>query len=212
MLEFRDCATHFYNDNPDFTNRLHEIGAACVRNFVNIFREWFAQDTTKFNLNLMPIAMMTLPSSVEGLLLNAEESNFLAFLDSVDKPNLDPESPYSVSVNVELKFSRSKSTRAFPVRVTRDPSALPVKLTEENIRERYPWDYAKLTDKCRERYKDFKLNHKYHSIRKLLETKEQFACCRFLDPGNPKSAKKIFFNPNIVAEFDKHYTKKKSDL
>ena len=211
MLEFRDCATHFYNVNPDFSNRLHEIGAACVRNFVNLFREWFAQDITKFNLHLMPIAVMTLPSGFRGLLLNSEESNFLAFMDSVDEPNSDPESPYSVSVNVGLKFTRSKSNDAVAVQVTRDPSAMPVKLTEENIRERYPWDYAKLTDKCRQRYKDFKLNQQYHHIRKRLETDDRFASCRYLDPGNPKSATKTFFNPNIMVELDNYYTKEVSE-
>jgi hypothetical protein len=32
---------------------------------------------------------------------------------------------------------------------------------------------------------------------------------RYLDPGNPKSSRKDFYNPNIVAEFDKAYTRKK---
>lgn len=32
---------------------------------------------------------------------------------------------------------------------------------------------------------------------------------RYLDPGNPKSAKKDFYNANILNEFDKYYTKRK---
>ncbi len=31
---------------------------------------------------------------------------------------------------------------------------------------------------------------------------------RYLNPGNPKSSRKDFYNPNIVPEFDRHYTLK----
>lgn len=210
MLEFRDCATHFYNENPAFFTRLYEIGAACVRNFVNAVREWFEREVTEFNLHLMPLALVALPSNVQGVLLNTEESKFLTFLDAIDEPNIDPESPYSVSVNVELKFTRSKTKDAFPIQVTNDPSATPVKLTEENIREQYPWDYATLTKRCRQRYSDFKESQRYHDIRKNLEKDERFGRLRFLDPGNNKSAKKPFFNPNIMAELDKYYNRLES--
>ena len=208
MLEFRDCAAHFYNETPAFYTRLYEIGAACVKNFVNAANEWFQRDVTEFNFHLMPLTFVALPPAVEGKLLNAEESNFLAFVDSLDQPDIDPEAPYSVSVNVELKFTRSKSKDAFPVKVTGEPSALPVQLTEQDIRERYPWDYATLTNACRQRYQDFKENRKYHDIRKSLAGDDRFGRLRFLDPGNTKSAKKPFFNPNILAELDKHYSRK----
>ena len=43
-----------------------------------------------------------------------------------------------------------------------------------------------------------------------LNGDQRFANLRYLDPGNPKSLKKRFYSPNIVAEFDKHYTLKDS--
>ena len=207
MLEFRDCATHFYNKNPAFNARLYEVGAACVKNFVSAAREWFQRDVSEFDLHLMPLTFMALPSAVEASFLNTEENGFLAFLDSMGEANVDPESPYSVSVNVELKFTKSKSKDAFPVQVTSDPTALPVNLTEEDIRVRYPWDYSTLTQRCRTRYENFKENQSYHNIRKNLEKDERYGWLRYLDPGNAKSAKKIFFNPNILQEFDKVYIK-----
>ena len=210
MIEFRDCATHLFNENPVFYSRLYEIGAACVKNFVNAVNDWFQRDVTEFNLHLMPLTFMALPSDVKGSLLNSEESNFLAFINSIDEPDANPESPYSTSINIELRFTKSKSMDAFPVQVTGDPSALAVKLTEEEIRERYPWDYATLTSRCRQRYQNFKENQQYHDVRKSLEGDDRFGRLRFLDPGNSKSAKKPFFNPNIMAELDKHYTNKGS--
>ena len=210
MIEFRDCATHFYNESPAFNTRLYEIGAACVKNFVNAVHEWFRRDVTEFDLHLMPLTFMALPSNVEGSMLNLEERNFLTFLESVEDPDADPGSFYSISVNVELRFTKSKSKDALPVQVTTDPSALTVKLTEEDIRERYPWDYAALTERCRSRYDNFKMNQEYHDIRKRLETDERFARPRFLDPSNANSAKKTFFNPNIMLELDKYYKRKEN--
>ncbi len=211
MLEFRDCATHFYNESQTFNTRLYEIGAACVKNFVNVVQEWFQRGVTEFNIHLMPLSFVAPSFNVESSLLNTEEKDFIAFLDSIDTSELDPKSPYSVSVNVELKFTKSKSSDAVQVQVTNDSSAAPVKLTEEDIRERYPWDYARLTEGCKKRYEDFKENQKYHNIRKSLQADERFGRLRFLDPGNTKSAKKPFFNPNIMVELDKHYTKKDSN-
>lgn len=209
MLEFRDCATHFYNQSPDFGINLYEIGAASVKNFVNAAHEWFGRETTEFAQHLMPLSFVSLPSTAKGILLNREESNFLAFLEGIDEPNMDPASPYSVRVNVEVTFTKSKAKDAIPFqKKSDDPSALTVKLTEEDIREMYPWDYAFLTDACKSRYKDFKANQKYHDIRKHLESDEKFGRHRFLDPGNAKSPKKPFFHPNIIAELDKHYSKK----
>ena len=210
MLEFRDCAIHFYNENPAFYTRLYEIGAACVKNFVNVVHEWFQRDVTEFDLHLMPLTFIALPPSIKGSLLNKQESNFLEFVNSIDEDNIDPEGPYSVSVNVELKFTRSKSKDALPVQITGDPSALSVKLTEEDIRERYPWDYTTLTDRCRKRYENFKMNQAYHDLRKQLATDDRFGRSRFLDPGNVKSSKKTFYNPNIMAEMDKYYRKSES--
>jgi hypothetical protein len=93
--------------------------------------------------------------------------------------------------------------------VTNNPNALPVRLEEEQIRERYPWDYKKLTEECKQRYVDFKVDQKYHKLRQQLENDKRYVHIRHLDPVNPKSPRKKFFNPNILAELDKQFTKKK---
>jgi len=97
---------------------------------------------------------------------------------------------------------------ALPVHNSGDPSAPAVRRTEEQIREKHPWDYQKLTEECAKRYNNFKRDKTYHAIRKGLLGDPRFGAIRFLDPGNLKNAKKPFFNPNILNELDKHYTKK----
>ena len=89
--------------------------------------------------------------------------------------------------------------------------ALPKKgrLEEADVRERFPWDYEILTKRLKDRFSDFKLAKKYHDIRKELEQNPKLCNPRYLDPGNPKSAKKNFYCPNILKDIDKHYKRKK---
>jgi len=208
LLELRDSAVHFYNQSPAFRVRLQEIGAACAKNFAMAVHDWFDRELSEFELHLMPLAFVDLPTNMGGFLLNAEEKNFLSFLETLDKPKGNPESPYSVTVNIEFKFTRSKAKDALAAQLTNDLNAPAVRLTDEQIREKYPWDYQKLTEECVKRYSNFKQDKTYHTIRKGLLGDPRFGAIRFLDPGNPKSAKKPFFNPNIINELDKHYRRK----
>lgn len=207
LLELRDSAIHFYNHSPLFAQRLQEIGAASVKNFAAAAADWFKRDLSEFNFYLMPLSFARLPTQAEALVLNPEEKNFLTFVEGLDAMQDDPAARYSVSVNIELKFTRSKAKDALGVQVTNNPNAPEVRLSEEQMREKYPWDYDRLTAECRNRYSNFKLVQKYHDLRKKLADDAKFGYIRQLDQGNPKSLEKPFFNPNILVEFDRHYTK-----
>lgn len=208
MLEFRDCAVHFYSQSPEFRTRLYELGAACVKNFTATMGEWFGRGLSELDLHLMPLAFIDLPSNVQGSLLNSAEKKFLAFLNEKDKAETDQDSPYSVTVSVNITFVKSSDSDAILTRVTNDPSATPIRLTDDEFSTRYPWDYKTLTDRCKQRYTDFKQNTEYHRVRKQFESRPNFAMKRFLNPNNPKSSKTTFYNPSILAEFDKNYTRK----
>ena len=89
-----------------------------------------------------------------------------------------------------------------------DPKGLKINVEEEDVLKRYPLDYEKLTLNLRKKYSDFKADNKYHKIRKELAKNKKLCRTRHLDPNNPKSPKKDFYNTEIIKEFDKHYTKK----
>jgi hypothetical protein len=206
LMEIRDSSIHFYNRTGHFSTRLQEIGTASLKNFVATTKAWFGRDMSEFNFYLMPLSFIALPCHTQAVVLNQQERNFLAFIDNLESANDDNSSPYSVTVNIDIKFTRSKAKDALGVQITKNQNALQVRLTEESIREKYPWDYEHLTNECQKRYTDFKVNNKYHNLRKNLLKENQFGMTRFLDPNNLKSSNKPFFNPNILAEFDKNYT------
>jgi hypothetical protein len=135
------------------------------------------------------------------------QERFLAFLDRLTPEQEDPGARYSVAVNVEVRFIRSKAASAASVRVTNDPNAPAIRLSENDIRERYPWDYRELTEQCRKRYSHFKVDKEYHKLRKALEGDKHFALERRLDPEKPRP-KKMFYAPAILEQFDKHYRRR----
>ena len=151
---------------------------------------------------------MNIPTESELILLNKQEEKFLRFLEQYESED-ESEARYSVTINIEVRFTRSKAKEAQAVRLTKDPKAPAIRLTEDHLKERYPWDYEILTKKCRQLYTDFKANQNYHDIRINLQSDSRFAYIRRLDPDNPNSSRKVFFNPSILAEFDKYYMRKK---
>lgn len=209
LTELRDSAVHFYYDNIQFEKRLHEIGAAAVTNFYAAVRAWFKQEPSTSSAYFMPLAFVS-PKSVSATNLASEEKRVLRFISAqMASAEEDPGSPYAVAVNLELRFVRSKGDSATPVRVSNDPDALPVYLSEEDILERWPWTYDELTAQCRRLYSDFKADNKYHELRKGLASKPAYAHLRLLNPKNPAGGRKMFFNPNILQELDKHYERRK---
>ena len=207
LMEMRDSSIHFYNHGNLFSKRLQEIGSASLKNYVNIMSDWFNRDLSDFNFYLMPLTFISVPTSTTAIILNPQEKNFLTFIDNLEAGDKSDDNRFSITVNVDIKFTRSKAKDALNVKISNDPNATEVRLTEEQIREKYPWDYNTLSQKCSERYSDFKMNQKYHDIRKSLFEDDRYCKVRHLDPGNPNSQKKVFYNPNILNELDKHYTK-----
>lgn len=212
LLELRDSAVHFYNRSPTFALRLQEIGTACLKNFVAVMDDWFRTDLSRFNFYLMPLSFVGPPSSASAVVLNSEEKKFLDFVESLEPANDDSGGRYSVTVNIDVKFIRSKARGALAVRFSKNPKATAIRLSDEQVREKYPWDYERLTKECNKRYSNFKVATKYHTLRKKLLDDQRFGIIRYLDPGNPKSSKKPFFDPNILAELDKQFVRKNSPL
>lgn len=91
------------------------------------------------------------------------------------------------------------------VRITTDSNAPQFQIKEDEVLKEF-LDYKTITKKLYKRYKDFKANNKYHEIRKkIINEKNSLIYQRHLDPQNPKSAKKNFYHPDIIKEYDKFY-------
>jgi hypothetical protein len=209
LCEIRDNAVHFLNKGFDIARLVQEIGTAALKNYLLIVQRWFAIDLREYNFFLMPLAFVGHPTQAEAVPLNAEERRVVDFLQArIASDATTAQDGYSVSLAVKVRFMRSKDPEAHRVVVTNDPTATRVTLTEEDVRERYPWDYKILTKRLQARYSDFSQNQRYHTLRKPLEGDRKYCVKRYLDPAKRQGVGKCFYNPNILVEFDKHYTRK----
>lgn len=209
LTEIRDNSIHFFNKDFNLCKRILEIGTASLRNYVALSRKWFGTDLNDYNFFMMPMAFVRDFHTAEAIPLNGEERRLLEFLKSTqEKTKEDADSDYSLSLEVDIRLKRTSGNAMTEVRITNNPSATAIRLEEKDVLEKYPWGYSNLCRYLSNRYSDFLQNNEYHAIRKPLEKKAEFCKERYLDPGNPKSVKKRFYNPNIVKEFDRHYTKK----
>jgi len=206
LLELRDNAIHFYNRGFLFAKRLQELGSATLKNYVQALNEWFKVDLSKYSFYLMPVSFFADYSFVEGIVLNKEEKNFLNFLDILERETPDS-GPYDLTINVNIRFMKSKTSDAIKMQLAKGEGIPTIQLTEEQIREKYPWDYEELTKRMKERYKDFKITKRFHELKTAILGDDRYARTRYLDPAKPQSGKKVFYNPNILSYFDKYYNK-----
>ena len=212
LQSIRDSAIHLYNVGPDLERRIYRIGAAALKNFVTAYEAWFGSGLDRYNLYLLPLAFQT-PTDAVGVprrirRSNIEERLIAEIVTAEQDSHTIAPGRFDVMIQLELKYVRTTESHAIPVRKdSRDSSGIAITLTDEQIRERFPWDYSELTSRLLSRYTNFVRNQKYHRIRKELERDVSLCYVRHLDPKNKRSGSKKFYGTNIISHFDRHYNR-----
>lgn len=215
LLEIRDNAAHFINKDLNFGRRVLEFGTASLQNYLRLITIWFSFDLSRFNFFLMPLSFYHGFESVVAVSVakySDQESRLLSYLNSLDaEPSGEDadDDVDAITMRIKTSFMRGKGEDALAFRWTDDKNAPTISVAEEDILKNYTLDYKRLTGQLRRRYSDFLENNDYHKLRKSLESEKKYCIERLLDPGNPRSSKKRFYNSNILTEFDKIYTKRK---
>lgn len=210
LIEIRDESVHFIHNDMSLAVKIQSIGMASLKNFMTLAMEWFGFDFKKYNFYLMPVSFFHL-SDIESFSIDANsKDNLLKHLNTVEKSHENDDDPqFSVSLKLETKLVKTTSDEAMQVRVTDDPDAPEIKISEEDALKNYPHTYQSLCDVLRKRFKNFKKNKQFNDLMRELKAKgDKFCKERRLEPDNPKSLYKMFYHSRIVEEFDKHYVRK----
>lgn len=207
LLEFRNASVHFYLRSLESAQRLQELSMATVRNYTILVQDWFGSALSDFDFFLMPLALLNPPIQYQHD-RSVEEQRFLDYLMKNGFNRKSPSGKFSVAINVEVKFTRTKDPRAIAVRFTNEEGATNISLSDDQIIEKYKYSYKELTDICKQRYSDFVENKEYHQYRKQFEKNQKYVYVRLLNPKNIKSSKTKMFSEAILTEFDKRYTRK----
>ena len=203
LIELRDNAIHFVNTSATFGKQIQEIGFACIKNYINITKEWNIDiQFDRYNFYLMPLAYVEKGTMVEAV-LTSEEKNYASLLKAKLKDSEGSSFDIAIAIDVQLK----KGNTIDSLGVHHDPDGIPITLTEEDIKKRYPWTYKDLIDKCKLRYSDFKQGGLFHSYMREVKSDHKLCHERKLDPDNPKSPKKQFYSTNVWRVLDQYYQK-----
>ena len=166
LQSIRDSAIHLYNVGHDLERRIYRIGAASLKNFVTAYEAWFGPGLDRYNLYLLPMAFQT-PAEAVGVPRalrrpSAEKQLVSEILEAEQRNHAAASGRFDVMIQVELKYVRTTEPHAIPVRKdSRDPSGITITLTDDQIRERFPWDYSELTNRLLVRYTDFVRNQRF---------------------------------------------------
>lgn len=203
LIEFRDNAIHFINVS-DFSKPLQELGFASIKNYVLILKQWETKrNLNKYNLYLMPLAYVENKLEVDAV-PTVEGQNFIKLIRQKIKEQKS-DNDYDIAIKIELKFQKGNSFGAAGIQYDKD--GVPINLSEEDFRNRYPLTYKDVTAKAKIRYANFKQGKGFNEIMGNIKKNEKLYYERKLDAHNPKSQKKGFYSTNIWQELDKYYTK-----
>lgn len=205
LIELRDNSIHFHNAS-DISKEIQELGFACIKNYMELIQNWESRvDLSKYNFYLMPLAYVD--SKIDSTsVLTEEVKNYLNFVKKKVSETDILDDKFSVAIGIDISFKKSKNIDGIGMRY--DENGVPVKLTEEDITLKYPLSYSDVTTIANQKYQDFKVNQEFHSVMREIKTDKKLAHNRKLDPKNPKSQTKTFYNSNIWKKFDDNYTRK----
>ena len=162
-MEIRDNSIHLMNMNPKLSRAVQEIGSATLQNYVRLINEWFKHDLSRYNFYLMPLAFFKEHDTATVVDLTAGQMNIAKYIaDLYEKGNgHSNENEYAITLEFDIKLKKSTLPTAARLALSDNPDAIPITLTEEDIRKQYPWSYKELTERLSKRYTDFKQNKQF---------------------------------------------------
>jgi hypothetical protein len=205
LVELRDNAIHFHNEKF-ISKEIQELGFATIKNFLHILKKWEMEvDLSAYNFYLMPLAYVDSRLVSDGVTTD-EVKNYLAFVKSKIDTQDKTDEEFDIAISIDINFSKNNSFEGIGFKF--DPNGIPINLTEEDIRQKFPLTYDEVRLKAKERYSNFKQNQDFNDLMKKIKKDKKLHHERKLDPNNPKSLKKAYYSTNIWKEMDKFYEKK----
>lgn len=212
LTEIRDNSIHFFNPDLHLAKKVLEVGTATLKSYTNRVQIWFNQGLEKYNFFLMPISFYH-EFEIESFSVAKNtklQKNLLKFI--LEQENLyksNPDKADNITLKLETKFVRTSNPEALEVRITNNPKAPAMQISEEQLIKKYSWPYYKLSEELAKRFIDFKQNDKYHRLRKVKYGDPKYHWQRPHNPLKPDKGGSHWFSPEILNYFSKYYKKKK---
>lgn len=204
LIEIRDNSIHLLN-NGFIKNRLYEVTAGSIRNYIKLFNDWFPEiDTTKYNFFITPLNFDNTLINFDVASLNTAQRSFLSYMD-IASASSNENDHYELFVKVNVKFEKTNKNDAILIKYANEGKKLNVELTEDMFKEMYPFDFNQIIAKIKDKQPGIKIDPRFNKIKKEMQKNEHCCKARYLDFVNKKGTHKVYYNSNFVTEFLKRY-------
>lgn len=200
ILEIRDNSCHFMSYGEGISDRVYRIGAASLINFFKLYRRWFNHPLPSSEFPPLPLAFRTVTSARVDVESGKDVRNLVAFLDERIAHDTAG-SEYAVAVDVDVSLSKKSGVNEIQVRLTTDPNAPEIRLSEQDFKARFPLDYHTLLKRLKKQVNGIKFNSRFNELMRELQADPNLCHVRLLDPGKPKAGKKQFYSEAILSRF-----------
>lgn len=202
LIEVRNNAVHFVNEDRELALKVHEIGVAALRNYAAVLSDWFDHDLTGLRFAILPLSFDGIPeaNALPARKRSAQAQNLLRHLsEAVRETSPSADSPFSVALRVETRIVGSGAADAVPIKLGKGPDAVAVELTEQEFLKRWPLEYDEMVEKVRLRIPGLKRNSNFHKLVREMKADERYAKDRRLNLKDPKSKSvKTYYSQAIV--------------
>jgi hypothetical protein len=205
LVELRDNAIHFHN-NSSISKLIQELGFACIKNYMNIIKMWSLEiDLSSYNFYLMPLAYVDSKILTEGI-VTGEVQNYLQFVKNKMNVNDSQDEDFDIAISIDVSFTKANSFDSIGFKY--EENGIPITISEEEMRKRFPFTYDEVRKKAKLRFSNFKQDRSFHDFMRVIKEDVKIYHERKLDPSSSSSMIKGFYSSNIWQELDKKYIKK----
>ncbi len=195
LIEIRDNSAHLLNLDPQTCQEIHIAGTTAVLNFLIAVEDWFDFDISK--LKFVPLPIGYLQQSAKVLVLkksSKQQQNLLQFLDTNSNLHSTEFSKFSSRTQIAVQFNKDTRTSSLPIRITNDPKARAVRLSEDDWNARYPLTYKEVIKLAKKSAPAFKTGKNFNIQMRKLEKETENCYVRLIDPKKPDGSKKKFYS------------------
>ncbi|MBX3532836.1 MAG: DUF3644 domain-containing protein [Xanthobacteraceae bacterium] len=197
LVGLRDSATHFVNSDPALSDRIFRIGSASMINFFRLFKLWFGENE---ELKFAPIPLAFGAQNISNVenSTKPDVKKVIDFIDSKIESQISSGSDYAVAIQMQVSFTKDKGAGAPGVRITNNPNAPEVRLSEDDFQRRYPMDYKTMCSRAKIALPGLKINNDFTALVSELRQDPSLCHTRYLDPKAKKGSKKFYSEAMIT--------------
>ena len=193
LIEIRDSATHFYNDDSlDYL--LYTLGAACLKNYQRLVKEWFNKSLLKYNFYIMPLGFSPKFKTLTMVDIDNKPKIISELLKSVSetKTEIDESKGYYFTCEISAKVISARKIIEDPdITVSIDPETenAAVIIRNKYLVDQYPLTYREIQKKVKKSIPKYNYK-KFVKVMSAIKGNKKYSAYNFRDKKKEKEYEK----------------------